>query len=328
MAISLVRSLNILSFLASCYKPVTSTEIAQKLNEMGDHVSSDLINKYLRSNLSDYVDVVQIASGRTPGTYKLRGNWISPLPQDAVSVLIAQEYLRYLLPHLGEDEQFTYQVDNSKQVITQNKYSRWVGKVAVIPISQQLMIPDYNESVLREAYDALLREKKLEITYWRRAAPDKEKSYTLNPHGLLARGGLLYLLATCEGYSDIRQFACHRIISANVIEKEALLNSDFDIKALVESQKVNFAKRSESELFEARFTDAAIAHLLETPLTPDQKIEEAPEPGWNRLTATIKITEVLRWWVLGFADQVEVISPLSFRNEIAQAVNNASKNYR
>ena len=290
MAISLVRSLNILSFLASCYKPVTSTEIAQKLSEMGDHVSSDLINKYLRGNLAGYVDIVQIASGRTPGTYKLRGNWISPLPQDAVSVLIAQEHLRYLLPHLGGDEQFTYQVDHSRQVITQNKYSKWVDKVAVIPMSQQLMMPDYDETVLREAYDALLREKKLEITYWRRADPDKEKSYILNPHGVLARGGLLYLLATCEGYNDIRQFACHRITAANVIEKEALLNRDFDIKALVESQEVNFAKRNENELFEARFTDAAIAHLLETPLTSDQKIEEDPEPGWNKLTATINWT--------------------------------------
>ena len=328
MAVSLVRSLNILSLLASCYKPVTAKEISEKLKGMGDDASPDLVNKYLRGNLSDYIKVEQVHVGRTPNTYKLTGNWISPLPQDAVSVLLAEKYLKYLLPHLGEGDHFSGQVNSSKHTVSQQKYGKWVNKVAVIPVSQQLIMPSYDNAILQEVYDALLREKKLKITYWKRDGSSEEKSYTLNPHGLFSRGGILYLLANYEGASDIRQFACHRIISASVEEKSALLKSDFNINEMIETQQLDYAKTNEAEYFEARFTNSAIAHLLETPLTENQTIIDDPEPGWKRLTATIKITEVLRWWVLGFAGSVEIIKPISFRNEIAQAINSASKNYK
>ncbi len=45
------------------------------------------------------------------------------------------------------------------------------------------------------------------------------------------------------------------------------------------------------------------------------------------ITATVKDTRQLKWWLLGFADQVEVIKPKRLRDEFIEIGNNLVNRY-
>jgi len=67
---------------------------------------------------------------------------------------------------------------------------------------------------------------------------------------------------------------------------------------------------------ELRIEAAAAEHLLETPLSRVQKVVATKDPNWMRLTATVANDDALRWWLLGFGAQIEVLKPASLRREI------------
>jgi predicted DNA-binding transcriptional regulator YafY len=66
------------------------------------------------------------------------------------------------------------------------------------------------------------------------------------------------------------------------------------------------------------FYGSAGFHLSETPLSKDQKIFEDKKRGGMRVKATLDDTAQLRWWLLGFSDQVEVLGPKALRDEFIE----------
>jgi predicted DNA-binding transcriptional regulator YafY len=63
------------------------------------------------------------------------------------------------------------------------------------------------------------------------------------------------------------------------------------------------------------FNVDAIAHLTETPISSDQKIEQK-KVEFFILTATVPDNLEICWWLLAFGDQVEVIKPAKLRRKI------------
>ena len=59
--------------------------------------------------------------------------------------------------------------------------------------------------------------------------------------------------------------------------------------------------------------------MSETPVSKDQKYKEEKN-GKIRISGTVADTEQLRWWILGFGENVEVIKPSTLRDEIALRV--------
>jgi len=50
--------------------------------------------------------------------------------------------------------------------------------------------------------------------------------------------------------------------------------------------------------------------------------------GSLRLTATVLNSQALKWWLLGFGDQVEVLGPEPLRAWFAEVANNLAARYR
>jgi predicted DNA-binding transcriptional regulator YafY len=67
-------------------------------------------------------------------------------------------------------------------------------------------------------------------------------------------------------------------------------------------------------------------HLRESPLGQKQKIGPE-EDGFVRIDATVPDTSQLRWWLLGFGDQVEVLEPEHLRDEFAQIARSMADMY-
>ena len=54
-------------------------------------------------------------------------------------------------------------------------------------------------------------------------------------------------------------------------------------------------------------------------MSKDQKYKEEKN-GKIRISGTVADTEQLRWWILGFGENVEVIKPKALRDEIKNRV--------
>ena len=77
---------------------------------------------------------------------------------------------------------------------------------------------------------------------------------------------------------------------------------------------VKFCEDNQLELI---FEKAAAQHLFETPLSDDQKLTVIDD-NYIRVQATISIRDSVKWWLLGFGEQVEVIKPIALRQEMTR----------
>lgn len=135
---------------------------------------------------------------------------------------------------------------------------------------------------------------------YRNAAGQRRKALVM-PLGLVQQGPRLYLVCRFEGYDNERSLALHRIVSARLSTMGFERPADFDLKRLDDDGRFGFG---EGERIRLSFdiTKAEGAHLLETPLSKDQQVEERVD-GY-RITATVVDSAMLEWWLRGFGDAV------------------------
>ena len=67
-------------------------------------------------------------------------------------------------------------------------------------------------------------------------------------------------------------------------------------------------------------------HLPLHRLSARQTLRYCPD-GRVRVTATVRDTLQLRWWLLGFGEQVEVIGPETLREEFAETAGEMHRLY-
>jgi predicted DNA-binding transcriptional regulator YafY len=139
----------------------------------------------------------------------------------------------------------------------------------------------------------------------------------VTPLGLVVRGDLSYLVCTLWDYQDIRQLAMHRVISATPIETPATKPEGFDLDEYIESGEFQYRVGTLIQL-KAKFSRGAAAHLLETPLSDDQVIQRL-DADHDLVTATVRDTAQLDWWLLGFASSVRVLEPTARAVRISEA---------
>ena len=125
---------------------------------------------------------------------------------------------------------------------------------------------------------------------------------------------MIYLYCRLFDYEDARTLAMNRITAAIALDEAAVYPKNFSLDKTVEAEIWNFGdgKMITVELmFEPGYGD----HLLESPLSKDQQIEEL-DGGRLRATATVADTPQLRWWLMGFGSGVEVLSPTNLRSDL------------
>jgi len=200
----------------------------------------------------------------------------------------------------------------------------WRDKVRVLHRGPKLKAPAINADVQNQAYDALLRNRRLSVTYNPRGH-EGGKEYEINPLGLVLKDGIIYLVCSMWDYPDIRLLTLHRMREAQVLDKPASTPDGFNLDDYISSGELDFAIGGTIKL-KALFSKDAAFHLDERPLSNDQSITEQPD-GRMLVTATVQDTSELRWWLLGFGDQVEVVKPVSLRKHFAGIAANMARAY-
>lgn len=246
----------------------------------------------------------------------------------ALTFRLMQQFMQPLIPTacLSSVQQHFAEASRILGRDTQGQHRAWLDKVQIINRGQPLIPPTVDEGVLGAVYEALFTSRRLKATYERRGNSPMTDC-TVNPLGLVFVNKVLYLVATLWEYDDIRQLALHRFTAATVLHMPAREIEGFSLQEYVHTQQeFDFPLSGGTIKLVAKFTPLAAHHLRETPLAEDQRIKDAPD-GEVIVSATVADTAQLRWWLLGFADQVEVLKPAKLRAEMRTTVEHMARRY-
>ena len=246
----------------------------------------------------------------------------------ALSVKLLEQFIPQLLPPTLKDHLQPYfrQADTALAEHAAPSLGHWLDRVRVVPREMPLLAPEVDTTVARTVYQSLLDGVRFTADYASRSAPSPEpREYVVSPLGLVARGNLLYLVCTLWDYTDIRQLAMHRIRTATATDVPVTTPAGFDLDQYIAKGEFHYPVGPKIKL-EARFYRGAATHLYETPLSVDQQITDL-DADHVLVTATVRDTEQLHWWLLGFGSLVAVIGPESLRNELARELAVAASTY-
>jgi len=303
-------------------------QLQQQLEEAGFSIDVRSIQRDL-NKLSEILSLV--GDGANPQSWQWLGDadqldLPTMEPQAALVFYLAETHLRPLLPQSTMDYLAPW-FHTARGVLDANGngFAAWRDKVAVLPRGQSLLPPDCDAEVEAIVYQALLKEKQVDVTYRPRGASET-KTYLVNPLGLVVRNQVSYLVCTMWHYPDIRQLVLHRIRSANLREEAALRPEGFGLEAYIAQGEFSWPVYLGEIRLVALFTPESVASLYECPLSPDQKIEEVDEEN-VQLTATVLDTQELRTWLLGFGDHVKIVAPAELRAAFGEIAGNLADYY-
>ena len=231
--------------------------------------------------------------------------------QESLLLTLAEEHLKNLLPpSLMKSMQgfFAQAKCNLGPHKSASPNKEWLAKVRMVPNAQPLIPAQVDTEVFAQVGAALYANRWLEVDYQNREGHRAE--YKVMPLGLAQQGPGLYLVCRFEGHGNERTLALHRMASARATSFTFKRPPEFDLQTYAEDGRFGFGQGQRISLSFV-INKGAGMHLLETPLSRDQKVTEVPD-GY-KVTATVVDTGHLEWWLRGFGDNIQNIrrKPLS-----------------
>ncbi|RMI03300.1 WYL domain-containing protein [Stutzerimonas nitrititolerans] len=240
-------------------------------------------------------------------------------PDTALALYLAESHLKNLLPQSVLDllgPQFN-KARNYLDELDQNNLAHWARRVRAHPNGKALLPAQVDAGVWREVSVALLERQQLKVDYLSRSTT-KRKEMLLHPAGLISRHSISYLIASVDGYSDLRQFALHRIQSAECLDAAAQQTEPLDLDHYIRLGGFN-SPAPVKEVDLVADVSPQIAWLLsETPLSHEQSLEPLEGSDWQRLRAKVPDDQETLWWVFGLGENVRVGEPQSWMQAIRE----------
>lgn len=324
------RQWMILKYLSRSAEHKTTEEIL-------DYLTAEGVNQTLRTvqrDLAFLADIFPLQCDRDG--HEVRWYWLRDSRtelmaglsfSDSISLLLVKSSLTSLLPKLlfkGLESQFSL----AASTLSKSKaLANWSQKFASVGPELSSSPPTIDEQVLERVQNAVLREQQLEVSY-QAIHQSEPKTYQLVPLALLLRGQVLYLLATVGEHTDVRRFAMHRMLAAELYG-EANLKRDFKLQGYLDAGGMQFTSESSAGLitFKARVKVQQANHLEEQPLSGDMQLSKINDE-WCLLTATVIDSWQLRWWIMSHAANIEVLEPAALRQEIKHQLSEAMSHYK
>ncbi|MEB3766340.1 WYL domain-containing protein [Acinetobacter sp. MD2] len=316
---SLYRQWQTLSLL-STGKWTGTRQIQEALAREGVEVSLRTIQRDLNQLAQRFL----IESNKeTPQGWRWKSDApIQSLPHmtssQAVTFMMVEEHLKHLLPPSLINEMTPWFDLARRSLSNQNNVRQWVNRVRIVPASQPLIPPTIQQDAQQVIYEGLLQDKQIDCIYQGRGR--EEKTYSLNPLGLVQKGAIIYLICTRSDGSDVQTFALHRFKAASLSNQRALHPVNFDIDRYIDAGGLGFRIDSHkpSELVQLKLTmhDYDAQTFYESQLSQDQTITAFGQQQIE-ISATVPFTSQLVWWLRSFGKKIIKIEP----NEVAQQVN-------
>lgn len=325
-----IRCLKTLACLPRYPDTIATAEIDRKLRDEGFAVS----RRTLQRDLEDLSATFPIGSehqGRG-----LTWFWSSDATLFSIPAMDVDTALTFLLAEANMKDLFPVNVGSrmrphfnaAREVLMKQDrrhLKNWKEKVRFFPRGQPLMPARIRPEVLRNVHEALLRDRRLRARY-RRRGESRSKEREINPLALIYTYGPAYLVCTFRNHTEVLHLPLHRFSTARLLDAPAFGPPGFDLEEyLTRERALEYPVGGEMRL-DALYDPDVVIHLRETPLSRDQRLRDHPD-GRVRLTATVRDTEQLRWWLLGFGEWVEVLGPEELRREFAEIASRMRRQY-
>ncbi|MGI9228351.1 MAG: helix-turn-helix transcriptional regulator [Gammaproteobacteria bacterium] len=286
-------------------RKVSAGDLHRQLEKLGLERDLRTIQRQLR-DLSEHFDIERDESDKPYG-YRWKeyaeGFSVPTLnEQQSLLLTLAEEHLRNLLPpNLMQSMQgFFAQAKYNLGPHKKAGHSReWLSKVRVVSTTQPLIPAKVDNKVFTEVSTALYTNHWLKVDY--QNASGHRAEYEVMPLGLAQQGPGLYLVCRFKDHDNERSLALHRIRKAHTTTLGFKRPKEFDLKEYDDDGRFGFGEGKRIRLSFVIDKEAG-AHLLETPLSLDQKVEER-EDGY-KITATVVDSGHLQWWLQGFGERV------------------------
>ncbi|MCI0511536.1 putative DNA-binding transcriptional regulator YafY [Chromohalobacter marismortui] len=317
---TLFRYLTLLQLIPRSPGRISTPVLLEKLRERGFMVDTRSLQRDLRDKLALHFPLI-CDDTQKPFRWYFDRQFQSSLPAldlpSALTFVLAEEYLKGILPPvvLG---QLSPQFADAHRLLDDlegNSLSQWRKRVRAIPNGKALLPASVDASIWQCVTHALLENKAIDVCYLSRSR-EEHKAMVLHPQGLVSRHSVTYVVATVGEYSDLRQFALHRIHRATLSQVPWRETPAFDIDAYIADGAFGYRQSCEAIHLLANVAPQVAWLLAETPLASKQTLTPLPHSDWQRLSVELHDDQQTLWWLKGMGANVEVLEPSAWRDEI------------
>lgn len=207
----------------------------------------------------------------------------------------------------------TFAVNN---LINESHYLRCRILFEEIPSGRKYLTP-----VIEAMRDGLEIELHYQ-SYWY----ETPKTYTLQPYCIKVFKQRWYVIGFCKERNNIRTFSLDRILQLTTLDTKFVYPKDFDSKAYFSDYFGIMIENKKLENIRIKVYGMHVQYIRALPLHhPQYEIETTED--YSIFEYRIKPTLDFRQELLSRGADVEVLSPLSFREEIIQSVNKMNSLY-
>lgn len=240
----------------------------------------------------------------------------------ALALFLSESHLNPILPQSVLDQlgpQFR-RARNFLNGLGGNGLADWAKRVRSLPNGKTLLPAQVDAHTWAQVSAGLLERKQLEVLY-RSRSKGELKRFRLHPAGLVSRHAVSYLLASVDGYNDLRQFALHRISEVQVLEELGHEHESFDVDNYIASGVFSYRENDGQVELIADVRPQIAALLSETPLSQQQTLSGVSEQGWHRLHATVPQDRETLWWIFALNENIRLHAPQVWVNEVRERLN-------
>lgn len=245
---------------------------------------------------------------------------------EAVSLGLMEDLLRQLVPPTfvtALEGRFNAASDKLR-CLPQNPYTKWTDLVRYVQPGLPFLPPAIQPGVLEAVQEALLGRRQLRAVYLS-AGASAAKERILHPLALIQQGARSYLLASSADHHGPIQYALHRFQNAALLAESAIISKGFSLDDFLAAGGAQFGQGATITL-KATISDELATILRETPIAPSQAL--VTRDGTHTLTATVKDSWQLGFWLLSQGPAITVLNPAALRKRIIAMLTQALAGYQ
>lgn len=301
---TITLAFELLKRIPRSYK-ITALELHKQLKNIGIDRDIRTIQRNLEM-LCDHFEIIRDDRSKPYGySWKKlsKGFSLAQLnSQESLLLSLAEEYLLNLLPAnlLSTLSGFFDEARYNLNPTSMNAKERgWLKKVRVVSETQPLLPPKIKSDVFEKISEALYHDRLLNLSYHNNK--QEQRNALVMPLGLAQQGARLYLVCRFDGYDNERTLALHRIQIASISTFGFECPKNFKLSQYDADGRFGFGEGVLCKLL-FNISKKEGFHLLETPLSDDQNIDEFVD--YYQVSATVINSKLLDKWLKGFGEQV------------------------
>ncbi|MGI8316355.1 helix-turn-helix transcriptional regulator [Halobacillus mangrovi] len=164
-------------------------------------------------------------------------------------------------------------------------------------------------------HDAVMNEQKAKIFY--KKANGVEKESMIQPLGLVAKASTWYVVAINEN-GDYRSYKVVRISQISIMDDYFERPADFDLASYWKNSKKSFTENLPKFSVEVKVSSSACKRMMFTGRFVTKVSEKVTEDGWAYVELTFQTEEEAVNFIIGFGDQILVVSPESLISKVTK----------